>query len=342
MSGRGSLVLMSLAIIAVVGTAVLVVVDQDPPEPQYDYEILIKTVDDLSPGDEITISYTDRYIEDSSVETDDANFLSELYVCKGEKVSSEVVLFNEKAISCDVYKYDILGATYTFDIDPNTGITYKWDCVSMGLLYEYVLYSTNLDLTKTAEEQVLTEGSYYNYRQYVPLSDQILYSSGNRQYSLTHYDSEQRMGIMRILSDLSFVTGSVTSTIDHFTYDDRIVVKESQSIQSRSEFLSKLDYDSLIAYYEECGYSITYGDSHTDVIDTALGTRKVTQLSITCSLDNELAHVDVSYGECGIIYRNNVRIVDEVEGEEGIIIGVSKESSVSLIESSNLMVTLNH
>ena len=339
MNGRGSMILMFLAIVAVVGVTIVIMVDQPPPEPSYGVEILTKTIDDLSPGDSIAMGYTDRYIEEYNSEVDREVFLYALYKHDGEKTSTQVLTYKSKAISCNVYERHLLGSTYTYYVDPTTGITYKWNYTVMSQWSEFILDNTNLDLTKTADEQTVTAGSFYVYQQYMPSKETMVYASGHREYNMTSYNPDEAIGSMRVISDLSVTSGYVTSTIGYLTGDGRVEISESHNIITRADFMSNAEYESLIQYFEEQGYSITYGDVEKDVIDTMYGTRKVTIQSLTCTLGNELVDVEVTYGHYGVVYYISIRTVAETI-EEGVVVGIVKESSRYYTYDANFIITV--
>ena len=169
-------------------------------------------------------------------------------------------------------------------------------------------------------------GSFVLYDYSTHLTSSTLTLKGEVEYKMIEYDSKTDLGTM-VYSVHTSIHEDVKADLTQITPAGEVVVSIYDVPQTKDVFLSDILFDSFVRAEEGWGYDVTYGDKHTDTIDTVYGKRHVTFQSFEAShpdYDTKFEHT-LTYGDKGMIYSR------EMYGENGDTI---RKCTWSYIESS--------
>ena len=217
--------------------------------------------------------------------------------------STKTIDYKGKTIVCDHYTYSDGVYSMTCTLDPKTKISYEYTYSDETNYYALILKDTNLDLSLRQEEQKVVSGSFilYDYSERLPSSTHTL--KGELEYKMKEYDPKTDLGTKVISLDIG-IHEVVKVDLTEITPEGEVVISIYNKPQTKDVFLGDILFDSYIRAEEGWDYVITYGDKHTDTIDTVYGKRHVTVQSFEASnpdYGTKFEHT-LTYGDKGMIY----------------------------------------
>ena len=240
--------------------------------------------------------------------------------------STKTVNYKGQTIVCDFYKYSDGDASMTWALDPKSGVSYEYTYLDETLNYAIALKDTNLDLSLKQNEQKVVSGSFILYDYSEPMPSSTLILKGELEYKMIEYNPKTDLGT-KVYSMNVGIHEVVKVDLTEITPEGEVVISIYNEPQTKDVFMSDILFDSYIRAYEGWGYDITYGDKHTDTIDTVYGKRHVTiQTLYSYNPEHEEEFEQtLTYGDKGMIYSR------ETYGENGDTI---RKCTWSYIESS--------
>ncbi|MBR4686443.1 MAG: hypothetical protein IKP04_07980 [Candidatus Methanomethylophilaceae archaeon] len=224
---------------------------------------------DLKVGDyiEVEISSHGKNTEvndDYEVASFLANFL---YVTTEgfEKTGTETIEYKGQNVVCDVYKQTSAEfGEFAMYIEPISGVKYKetFDKTIMGT-GSVELLDTNLDLTKTLDEQVVTNGSFTKTKSTL---------GSNFETTITVSNLDGDLCTITIVQDENM---DMTEKIVIKSIDGEKIKTESGMEFTKTQFLSFVSYEYEKKVLEK-EHKVAYGEKYSETIDTAFGKKKVT------------------------------------------------------------------
>lgn len=198
---------------------------QNPNEPTDTLRTELRVGDSTTTYETTSLTMTEN-------SDDPSQMIELLYTCDGEPTGEyKDILFAGETVRCMEY-YDEFSDD-RFYIEPATGICYQFD-------YDYVLlslYLTNMDLTKTKEEQTVSDGNFLMY-----------YGEGDRglmEYTSISYRYESGVftGIL-----IEYSEGEKTVEIEEITASGDVRYKGQEYAVSAANYLSRISYKSAFEY----------------------------------------------------------------------------------------------
>ncbi len=224
---------------------------------------------DLKVGDyiEVEISSHGKNTEvndDYEVASFLANFL---YVTTEgfEKTGTETIEYKGQNVVCDVYKQTSAEfGEFAMYIEPISGVKYKetFDKTIMGT-GSVELLDTNLDLTKTLDEQVVTNGSFTKTKSTL---------GSNFETTITVSNLDGDLCTITIVQDENM---DMTEKIVIKSIDGEKIKTESGMEFTKTQFLAFVSYEYEKKVLEK-EHKVAYGEKYSETIDTAFGKKKVT------------------------------------------------------------------
>jgi len=200
----------------------------------------------------------------------------------------------------------------TWALDPKSKVSYEYTYSDETGSYAIALKDTNLDLSLKQNEQKVVSGSFILYDYSEPMPSSTLILKGELEYKMNEYDPKTDLGTKVYSMDVG-IHEVVKVNLTEITPEGEVVISIYNEPQTKDVFMADILFDSYIRANEGWGYVITYGDKHTDTIDTVYGKRHVTVQSYEASnpdYDTKFEHT-LTYGDKGMIYSR------EMYGENG-------------------------
>jgi hypothetical protein len=146
-------------------------------------------------------------------------------------------------------------------------------------------------------------GSFVLYYYSTHLTSSTLTLKGEVEYKMIEYDPKTDLGTM-VYSVHTSIHEDVKADLTQITPAGEVVVSIYDVPQTKDVFLSDILFDSFIRAEEGWGYDVTYGDKHTDTIDTVYGKRHVTIQTLHSYYpdDGTTFEYTLTYGDKGMIY----------------------------------------
>lgn len=258
-------------------------------------------------------------------------FLISLYQYSGDLVGTKEITYKGTKIMCDVYKVTMSTGEEVscYYNEPKSGVNYYIRYVdSDGFVSESTLKDSNLDLSKESSDQVVKKGSYYTYQYSGTLAGYDGIFTGESETKMTDFNETTKTGVATVTINVKSEPGNYKGTIKGFDYNGDVIIKESVNKRTRDVYLGMVSYDSLLKYSEKNGYTITHGEKTSKTIDTEFGKRKVTIEALKMVKDKETKTSTVTYGEKGLIYKQEIDMVNEKK----------REMSTFILKDTNLIV----
>jgi len=223
-------------------------------------------------------------------------FISYLYMPSESKlVGTEVIVFNGERITCNVYQDDLVNKWWN---EPETGVTYKLNIFGA----EMVLSQTNLDLSKTVEEQQAVKGSFITWKTVMtmPTSSMTFELVGTTTNTVTAVNED-----VLTVSEKSEAAGKFDMKLTVTAIDgDNLEINDGEDEMTKTEFFGKIDLESYKQMLKEQGVKYVMGevvDSRT--IKTPFGERHVVTQEFTIfGEDDDKVTYEITYGDKGVIY----------------------------------------
>ena len=282
-----------------------------------------KTTEQLAVDDFYTGSVNLSMTSDTNTDnTTKSSFLNYLYLYYGTKDSTTTkqVIYKGETIVCDIYNYTYSGDVYVFYNEPTTKVTYFWSVTSDGDTAKYTLKDSNLDLSKTSATQTVVNGSYIKYDYSSPIPQYGGTMTGELEYRMTSYNTVSEKGTLNKSVNGTMSIDNYKNTIKEFNSAGRVISKEKSSTETKNDYLSSVNYDSLMEEAEDQGYTITHGEKTSKTIDTAFGKRNVTVEKVKMVKDSKTQNYTLTYGEKGFIYQQDIIQIDDGDRMEGTLI----------------------
>ena len=260
---------------------------------------------DLKVGDYVEVEIS-SHGEDTEVHDDYevAYFLANfLYVTTEgfEKTGTETINYKGQNVVCDVYKQTSAEfGEFAMYIEPKSGVKYK-ETFNKTILGtgSVELLDTNLDLTKTLDEQVVTNGSFTKTKS-------TLGSNFETTITVSNLDGD--------LCTITIVKDENTDMTEKFvikSIDGEKIKTESGMELTKTEFLALVSYEYEQKNLEE-KYKVAYGQKYSETIDTDFGKKKVTVQEANC--EDEFGKVVRThyFGSNNVLYKTTTGETQEI------------------------------
>lgn len=289
-----------------------------------------KTVNQLAINDFYSGS-ANLTISTDNTDTAIYGFLIPLYYYSGDPSGTKEITYKGTKIMCDVYKVTMSTGEEVscYYNEPKSGVNYYSRYVDPdGFVSESTLKDSNLDLSKGSSDQDVKKGSYYTYQYSGTVAGYDGTFTGESETKMTDFNETTRRGVATVTINVKSEPGNYKGTIKGFDYNGDVIIKESVNKRTRDVYLGMVSYDSLLKYSEKNGYTITHGEKTSKTIDTEFGKRKVTIEALKMVKDKETKNITVTYGEKGLIYKQEIDMVNEKK----------RENSTFILKDTNLIV----
>ena len=267
--------------------------------------------DNVIVGDDIELEMDAIITSSSVVEDVEASYMFyTLYYYAGEKIGTESIRYQGASITCDVYEYvnEFMGdSVMRYYVSPTSGVVFISETAMGGkLATRTVLGETNVDLTLTEEEQVVTidtsikyEGTmvgYFDGLVQMTLTGESLYTVKNLYTVETEEGTETHIDVQ---VDSNMV-GNVDADLEVIAVDeDEVTIEGADEPMEIDQFLSMISYSRYIKVLED-EYDVTYGERTVSKMATIFGEREVTTQHITVPSEN--TELIFQFGNADVLY----------------------------------------
>ena len=104
--------------------------------------------------------------------------------------------------------------------------------------------------------------------------------------------------------------------IEQITPAGKYIYKGSTETHSKAYLYTNILYDYIQKKADEDKVTVTFGDKSEQTIDTHLGKRHVTVQEITIESDDSIDYETVYYGDKGLIYYREIKLVSTEDNME--------------------------
>ena len=190
--------------------------------------------------------------------------------------------------------------------DPETGVCYESTYSDKTDVRTYVLKDTSFDVSLKQDKQKVEQGSFILYDYSTHLTSALVLK-GELKYRMSEYDMKTDLGTMVVSTDIG-IHEVVKVNITQITPKGEVFTDVTDGPETKDNYLGDIQFDSFVGSLEDWGYEITYGDKHTDTIDTLYGKRHVTIQTLNAyDADDEIMYVyTLTYGDKGMIYSHTL------------------------------------
>ena len=207
-----------------------------------------------------------------------------------EKSGVETIKFKGQDIVCDIYKQTSEEGEFAMYVGQTSGVFFKMISKSTAMAGTLELVDTNLDVTKTIDEQVVSNGSF------VKAKNTILQDS-EQTSTISDYDGETCTVTDVVKIDSSRTNKFVIKSID----GDKIMTEIGIEF-TKDTFLAFVSYEYAKKILES-QHKVAYGQEYSETIDTGFGKKKVTVQEIT--YQDEFVKVTFTsyFGSNNVLYK---------------------------------------
>ncbi len=176
-------------------------------------------------------------------------------------------------------------------IDQTSGVYYKMTVKSAMATGTLELTDTNLDVKKTIDEQVVTNGLF------VKAKNSII-QDNKQTVTVSNCDGETCTATSVVKTDSTRTAKFVIKSID----GDKITTESGLKF-TKDQFLAFVSYE-YAKKVMEAQYKVAYGEKYYETIDTAFGKKKLTAQQMTYNDDIDGKVVQIYYfGSNDVLYK---------------------------------------
>ncbi|MBE6519387.1 MAG: hypothetical protein E7Z70_07650 [Thermoplasmata archaeon] len=275
---------------------------------------------DLKVGDSTTVEtyYSGEVTKPHEAEVTDIleSYLYSNPISEGEITGTDTVEYKGTKVACDLYEAELEGSQYKAWVEPESGIVYMWEMTNGNTLVVQQLLDTSFDLTKTMEEQTVTNGSFVEYH----MEDST--GATDRTYTVSEISEDSCKITSTYSVDVDEENEYTIAAID----GDTLTMTDGSTMK-KNDFIALVSHFAYEKYLKDSGLKPVYGEKQTEEIETAFGLKEVTVQDVVCTNESgEEYTIMMYYDDKGIIYKLEER-------SEGFPVITSDLKASTLIEA---------
>ena len=282
-------------LVVVVGGSVFTMLVLDDDDDELDVDVVRK---DLAVGDYIKYNSDGIGELNTTADMTRTEYLSGIYWTEDIPADAHEGewMYDGFKKSCYVMPTIVNGMDYEFYVMTDSKfIIHKYSIVGNANLN----LDTNMDIGLSMSEQTVVTGTYYSF------SSAIESKTMSYDYWISKKIDSVDEDSMKVTTNMNIRSGeTVNLTIIELKSDGRVICDdEFMDKMSQIEYLSVIDYDSLILFFEQDGDTVVHGEKTQAVEDTFRGKRVVIteKIRVVDSEGRGLEYI-VYYGLAGVIY----------------------------------------
>lgn len=236
---------------------------------------------------------------------DKDSVLYTLYNCYGDYVGTQDYVYKGTTIVCDKYEYVYENVRMIYLIDPGSGVVYYSESDYGGLFNTTALTDSNLDLTKTFDDQEISVGSFTEYdgSSTVRLYGMAFFMEGTSKLTVTNAVAGGEEVYYDVSSEYELKgAAQLVMEVEAVNSDGTLKIKGNEEPVSQEQFFSLISYTKFVNSLEEQGAVLT--DVKNTVIkrDTVFGLREMTVQSAKLLLDEQVIQAGFAFGNADVLY----------------------------------------
>ncbi|MBR2254223.1 MAG: hypothetical protein IJ856_00135 [Candidatus Methanomethylophilaceae archaeon] len=282
----------AIVIVAVAGVGVYFAFFNNGGSDSLDVDV-VKTTVAVEDYSQLDIEATME--QEGTVQETVDEFLYTLYMSsESEPIGTEEIIFNGARITCNVYQ-DSFGDKWWNH--PETGVTYK---ISMFGMMESVLSKTNLDLSKTVEEQEVVKETTVTWttKMSMPTAAGVVEIVGTSTSTVTAVDGDELTVVSKSVASGKADEKLVVTAVD----GDDLEINDDQTM-TKTEFFAIINLESYKQMLKDQG--VKYVESQkidAGTITTSFGKRHAVTQEFIVGEDDQKKTYEITYGDKGVIY----------------------------------------